>query len=216
MYTRAMKRLVFAALVAGLVVSASAQDAVLSKVSGPVSYLPGGTRRFLKARGGEELLFGDAIRVREGGAAHVVFGDRAALLLRGETLLSLGGTPARTALTVDYGEFLIGLFGRLGKGRSFKVNTPAAVAAVRGTLFWGKADKADKSTTYAGFGHRIEVTAQGKSVAVEPGTTVVVPLDAPPGEPAPSAVGLGYIERFRVDGSLEGVDALAEPEKLRK
>lgn len=211
-----MKIPYFAVLAVALSAPALAQDAVLSKVSGPVSYLPGGARRFIKARGGEQLLFGDSIRVREGGAAHVVFGDRAALLLRGDTLLSLGGTPARTALTVDYGEFLIGLFGRLGKGRSFKVNTPAAVAAVRGTLFWGKADRADKTTTYAGFGHRVEVSARGRTVAVEPGTTVVVPLDAPPGEPAPSAIGLDYVENFRVAGSLEGVDALAEPEKLRK
>lgn len=216
MYTRAMKRFFFAALLAGLSVSASAQDAVLAKVSGPVSYLPGGTSRFLKARGGEQLLFGDAIRVGRGGLAHVTFGDRAALLLRDETLMSLGGSPARTTLTVDYGEFLIGLFGKLGRGRSFKVRTPSAVAAVRGTLFWGKAGREDRATTYAGFGHRVEVTAQGRTVVVEPGSTVVVPMDAPPGDPAPSAAGLGYLENFRIDGSLQGVDALAEPEKLKK
>lgn len=216
MYTPVMKKFLFAALLSVLAVDAGAQDAVLEKVSGPVYFLTGGARRFAKAKGGEQLLFGDSIRVGRGGVAHVAFGDRAALLLRDETLMSIGGSAARTALTVDYGEFLIGLFEKLGRGASFKVRTPAAVAAVRGTLFWGKSDRTDKSTTYAGFGHRVEVTAKGKTVVVEPGTTVVVPMDAPPGEPAPSAVGLDYAENFRIDGSLRGVEALAETDKLKK
>lgn len=214
MYTPPMKTLLFAASLAALAVSASAQDAVLAKISGPVSYLPAGARRFIRAKGGEELLYGDSIRVGRGGLAHVTLGGRGSMLLREETLLSLRGSPNRTALTVDYGEFLIGLVGKLGRGRSFKVNTPAAVAAVRGTLFWGKADRADKSSTYAGFGHLVAVSAEGKTVVVEPGRTVVVPFGSAPADPAPSGFGLEYAENFRIDGSLQGLESLAETDKL--
>lgn len=216
MYTAAMKTLLFAVLSVALAVSASAQDAVLAKVSGPVSYLPAGARRFIRAKGGEELLYGDAIRVGRGGVAHLKLGERGSMLLREETLLSLRGSPSRTALTVDYGEFLIGLAGRLGRGRSFKVNTPAAVAAVRGTLFWGKSDRADKSSTYAGFGHEIAVTAEGKTVVVEPGRTVVVPFGSAPADPAPSGFGLEFADNFKIDGSLQGLESLAETDKLKK
>lgn len=209
MYTAAMKILFLAALAAALVVPASAQDAVVVRTWGPVSVLPGGGRRFIKAKGGEELLYGDSIRVGKGGIAHVTLAGRGAMLLRGETLLSLHGSPRRASLTVDYGEFLIGLVPKLGR-TSFQVHTPAAVASARGTLFWGKADRADKSTTYAGLGQEVAVTAEGKMVAASPGMTVVVPFGSPPSEPAPSAFGLEYLEYFRVDGSLQKLEALAE------
>lgn len=210
MYTAAMKILFLAALAAALIVPASAQDAVLVRTWGPVSVLPGGGRRFIKARGGEELLYGDSIRVGKGGIAHVTLAGRGAMLLRGETLLSLHGSPRRASLTVDYGEFLIGLVRTIGRS-SFQVHTPAAVAsASRETLFWGKADRADKSTTYAGLGQEVAVTAEGKMVAASPGMTVAVPFGSAPSEPAPSAFGLEYLEYFRVGGSLQKLEALAE------
>ena len=197
-----------------LAVPAFAQDATLISISGPVSILAEGGSRFLKAKGGEDLIFGDAIRVGKGGTAHVVLGDRGAVLLREESLLTLKGSARRTELAVAFGEFLVGIRRRLTKGQSFKVRTPAAVAAVRGTLFWGKAAKEDKSTTYAGFGHEIEVTAGGKTVVVAPGKTVTIARGQTPSEPAPSPFGLSYAEKFAIGGSLQGVEALAEKDKL--
>jgi len=207
-----MKRLVFAALSVVLVLPAAAQDAVLVRVSGPVSYLPGGGRQFIKAYGGEELLYGDSIRVGSGGTAHVTLAGRGAMLLRGETLLSLHGSPRRASLTVDYGEFLIGLARKLGR-TSFQVHTPAAVASARGTLFWGKSDRADKRTIYAGFGHEVAVTAQGKMVAVTPGRTVIVPFGSAPSEAVPNAFGLEYLDNFRIGGSLQNVESLDETKR---
>jgi hypothetical protein len=212
MYTPGMKKLFFAVLAAALVMPAAAQDAVLVRVSGPVSYLPGGGRKFIKANGGEELLYGDAIRVGKGGIAHVTLAGRGAMLLREETLLSLHGSPRRASLTVDYGEFLIGLTRKLGRN-SFQVHTPAAIGSARGTLFWGKSDREDKRTIYAGFGHEVAVAAQGKMVVVTPGKTVIVPLGSPPSEAVPSAFGLEYADNFRIDGSLQGIEALAETKK---
>jgi hypothetical protein len=211
-----MIRIAAVLLAATLSGNASAQDAALAKVSGPVSILAEGGKRFVKAKGGEELIYGDTIRVGKGGLAHVTLGGRGAVLLREEALMTLKGTPRRTELAVKFGEFLIGLTKKLERTESFKVRTPAAVAAVRGTLFWGKSDKADQSAAYAGFGHTVAVTAKGKTVVVEPGKTVTVAFGEPPAEPVPSSVGLDYIKNFAVDGSLQGVEALAEPAKLGK
>ncbi len=193
---------------------AFAQDATLVATTGPVSILAEGGPRWLKAKGGEDLIFGDAIRVGKGGTAHIVLGDRGAVLLREESRLTLKGSARRTEPSVAFGEFLVGIRRKLTKGQSFKVRTPAAVAAVRGTLFWGKAAKEDKSTTYVGFGHEIEVTAGGKTVPVEPGKTVTIAFGSAPSEPAPSPVGLSYAEKFMIGGSLQGVEALAEKDKL--
>lgn len=134
---------------------------------------------------------------------------RGAMLLRDETLLSLHGSPRRASLTVDYGEFVIGLARKLGR-TSFQVHTPSAVGAARGTLFWGKADRADKRTIYAGFGHEVAVTAGGKMVVVTPGRTVIIPFGSVPSEAVPSAFGLEYLDKFRIGGSLQNLESLSE------
>lgn len=203
-------------LAASFSAPALAADAALAKLSGPVSIRPEGAKRFSKAKGGEELIFGDSIRVGKGGVAHIVLPGRGAILLREETVMILQGSSRRTSLSFAFGEFLIGLRQKLEKGHSFKIRTPAAVAAVRGTLFWGKSDKADKSTTYAGFGHTVAVTAAGKTVVLEPGKTVAVAFGQAPAEPAPSEVSLDYAKNFALDGSLQDVETLAEADKLKK
>lgn len=211
-----MIRLSLAVLAVALAAPCFAQDATLARISGPVSVLAEGATRFVKAKGGEQLLYGDTVRVGKGGVAHLVLRDRGAVLLREESLLTLQGSPRRTTLAVKFGEFLIGLRKNLEPGQSFKVRTPAAVAAVRGTLFWGKSDKADQSAAYAGFGHVVAVTAQGKTVLVEPGKTVTVAFGQAPADAVPSTVGLEYANRFAVDEDLQGLGDLAETDKLKK
>ncbi len=210
-----MNRLTLA-LFAALAVPASAQDATLIKISGPVSILAEGAKKFAAAKGGESLIYGDTVRVGKGGVAHLLLKERGAVLLREETRMTLQGSSQQTSLSFKFGEFLIGLSKKLEAGQSFKVRTPAAVAAVRGTLFWGKSDKDDKRTTYAGFGHTVAVTAKGKTVVVEPGKTVTVSFGEAPSDAAPSTVGLDYANKFAIDGSLEGAEALAETGKLKK
>ena len=202
-----IKNLLLAAL---LSVPAAAQegDATLAKVAGHVT-IGGGSATRYKAKGGEPLLYGDSVRTGPGAVAQVLLKDRGAVLIHENTFFVLSGSPRRTLLDFARGEFLIGLKKKLDKGMSFKVRTPAAVAAVRGTLFWGKTDK-DKTTTYAGFGHRIEVTAKGKTVAVEAGQTLTVPFGQPPSDASSHDIPLSYMERFHVNGSLQGLEALAD------
>ncbi len=188
--------------------AASAQDATLAKMSGPVSILAQGAAKAVAAQGGEGLIYGDTIKVGKGGVAHLVLKDRGAVLLREESVMTLTGSPRATTLSFKFGEFLIGLSKKLEKRQSFRVRTQSAVAAVRGTLFWGKADKETKATTYAGFGHTVAVTAQGKTVLVTPGKTVVVPFGEAPADPAPSTVTIDYAKNFAINGDLQSLETL--------
>jgi hypothetical protein len=181
-------------------------DAVLAKVTGHVTIASGGSPRY-KARGGETLLYGDSVRTAPGAVAHIVLKDRGAVLIHENSFFVLSGNDRRTLLDFARGEFLIGLKKKLEKGMTFKVRTPASVAAVRGTLFWGKSDK-DKTTTYAGFGHRIDVTAKGKTVTVEAGQTVTVPFGGPPSAAQPHSIPVEYTQRFHINGGLQGLEKL--------
>src|SRR5690349_11661714 len=111
-----MKRFSLAVLAVMLAASVSAQDATLAKISGPVSILGEGGKRFLKAEGGEGLIYGDTIRVGRGGLAHLTLSGRGAVLLREESMLTLRGSPEKTLLSFKFGEFLIGLRQKLAAG----------------------------------------------------------------------------------------------------
>jgi hypothetical protein len=188
---------------------AFAADAVLVKVSGRVFIRPEGAPKDLPAKGGEELLYGDAVRTAPGAVAQVDIVGRGAVLVREESAFIIQGDPQKTTLSFKFGEFLIGLRKKLEPGQSFRVRTPASVAAVRGTLFWGKSDE-KKTTTYAGFGHEIEVTAKGKTVLVRAGETTSIPFGEAPAEVKPSLIPLTYVDNFRVNGSLQGLEELVD------
>lgn len=207
-----MNALMLAALLAapGAAQSQEARvDATLEKVTGHVTIASAGSKTRYKARGGETLLYGDSVRTAPGAVAQVTLKDRGAVLIHENTFFVLSGNDRATLLDFARGEFLIGLRKKLEKGMSFKVRTPASVAAVRGTLFWGKSDK-DKTTIYAGFGHRIEVSAKGKTVAVEAGQTVSVPFGGPPAAVQPHSIPVEYLQRFHVNGGLQGLEKLVD------
>lgn len=208
-----MTRLALALAALTLAGPAMAQDATVAKVKGPVFVFSDDAPKPVPAKVGANLISGDTVKVGRGGVAQLLLGQRGAVLLREETELKLDGTERNTTLDVRFGEFLIGLRHPLRGRESFRVATPACVAAVRGTLFWGRYDRKEKSTTYAGFGHTIAVTAFGKTVVVGPGQTVVVPFGQGPSEPKPSTVGLDYAQKFAVDGTLQGLENLAEAPK---
>ena len=80
---------------------------------------------------------------------------------------------------------------------------------MRGTLFWGKSD-ANKTTTYAGLGHEIAVTAKGKTVIVAAGQTTTIAFGSEPTAPKPHDIPFSYMDKFAVDGGLQGIETLAE------
>jgi len=203
-------RLAIAVLIlAGLGTSARAADAVLAQVQGQVYVLTSGSGRFVRAKGGDELSYGDHIRTGKGAIAQLTLSDRGALLVRGVSSFTLEGDADNTSVRFRFGEFVIGLRKALTATQTFKVSTPAAVAAVRGTLFWGKSD-ADKTTTYAGFGHTIAVTAQGKTVLVHAGEKTTVAFGQPPADAARHDIPTSYFDNFKIGGGLQNVEQLVE------
>lgn len=185
----------------------SAQEATLERLQGRVLTLAPGAKRFADAEAGDRLKPGAEVKTLKDAAAHLTFANGATVLVKERSSFTLGGTAARPFLSFQVGEFLIGLKRKLGKGRSFRVRTPAAVAAVRGTLFWGKSDEKNDST-YACFSDAIAITAQGRTVTLEKGKKVRIPYGKPPDEPEAADIPLSYVDTFAIDGSIQDLGDL--------
>lgn len=186
-----------------------AVDAVLQRVSGKVMVRAAGEKIFEKAAAGAPLLFGDQVKTMAGSLAHIVFSEGPTILIKENSNFTLEGNRENPQVSFKLGEFLIGLKKKLGAGRSFRVKTPAAVAAVRGTLFWGLSDKT-KATTYACFGSVISIEAQGKIVELKAGQKTTIPFGKAPQESTPAGVPLSYLDTFAVDKSIEGLKDLVD------
>lgn len=189
--------------------SSGAVDAVLQRVSGKVMVRAAGEKHFEKAAAGAPLLFGDQIKTMAGSLAHIVFSEGPTILIKENSNLTLEGNRKDLQVSFKLGEFLIGLKKKLGEGRSFRVKTPAAVAAVRGTLFWGLSDKS-KATTYACFGSVLSIEAQGKTVELRAGQKTTIPFGKAPQESVPAGVPLSYLDTFAVDKSIDGLKDLVD------
>jgi ferric-dicitrate binding protein FerR (iron transport regulator) len=176
------------------------------KVSGPVSVRALGHQGFRPADAGASLIGGDELKTGPGGVAHLELGDGAVLVVGGRSSFVLAGEAEDPLLQFKLGEWLLGAARKLGAGRSLRVVTPQAVAAVRGTLFWGKTDP--RETQVAGIEREVEVTAAGKTVVLKPGQLVRVPTGQAPAQPVAYAVGADVVDRLRIDGSLAGLEGL--------
>ena len=90
---------------------------------------------------------------------------------------------------------------RLSPGESLEVVTPTAVAAVRGTQFWGRVNPADQPGIFAVREGSVEITvrATNESVTVEAGRAVVI---APGGE--------SIEERAAAEGELGAMEQIDE------
>ena len=189
-------------------------DAVLKKAQGDVRVRAQGEEDFEPAAAGAPLLLGDEIQTAGKSSAHIVFLNGDTVLLKENSRLALTGTKKDVELSIPLGEFLIGLKRTLRGGESFRVKTPAAVAAVRGTLFWGLA-AANKDTTYASFGHSVEITAEGKTIELKAGQTLKIPFGKAPEDPSPSTFKPSYLATFALGHSLEGLNKLVDLPKAK-
>lgn len=202
-------------LLASFAVATYADYAVLRSISGPVTIRPLGHQDFKPAQPGASLIAGDAVKTGPGGVAHLQLQGGVTLLVTGDSSLVLGGEAEDPTVEFGVGEWLMGLRRRLGKGRRVRVSTPHAVAAVRGTLFWGKTDS--KETLLAGLQDKVELTAQGKTVVVGPDQLARVPAGAAPEPPKPHQVPAPFLDRFRVAGGLGDIEKLLrKPNTPRK
>lgn len=186
-----------------------AQDASLAGVTGKVSIRSEGEKRYLPAKTGDSLIYSDAVKTGPNSLAHILFADGSAVLVKENSRLVLQGTPRKTIVSFSIGEFLVGIKKKFAAGQSFKVRTPSAVAAVRGTLFWGKVEK-DGSAQFAGLGHTVAVAAKGKTVLLKAGLKTSIAPGSQPAEPQPHDIPPSYAKTFAVGDSIQGLEALIE------
>ena len=146
----------------------------------------------------------------KGAKAQILFPDGSAILVKESTSLKISGKKGAVLARVPKGEFLIGIKKKLRKGESFRVKTPAAVAAIRGTLFWGLSDD-ELNSTYACFQHSIEIAARGKKVVLQPGEKTFIPYGKAPGKKEPADVPPDFMDTFEVDGTIEGFKEMLHP-----
>lgn len=142
---------------------ARAYDASLKAFQGKAFVRAAGATEYRPLRAGQKFRRDDTIRTGDGGRVQVAFKSGATVLVKENSRFSLRSDKNGDALSFVRGEFLIGLRNRLKGRNKFTVRTPACVAAVRGTVFWGLSDDKKKST-YACFTGAIEITAEKQSV----------------------------------------------------
>jgi hypothetical protein len=210
-----MKRIIQAvgwtAAVLGAAAAAEASEAVLKALQGEVSVRPADSREFAPARAGQKLGPDDQVRTGRGALAQIQFRSGASLLMKERSRALVRARGREVFVSFSRGEFLIGLKKKLGVKDKFTVRTPACIAAVRGTVFWGLSDD-DKSSTYACFVGEVEVSAQGRSVVLSPGQKLKVAAGGAPGKPGPADIPAGTVDAFAINGDLLGVDRLLRKE----
>jgi ferric-dicitrate binding protein FerR (iron transport regulator) len=178
-----MKRILTLVL-ALLVPSASAlaaQGAVVSKLDGEAVILRGAEA--IPAAVGSECRDGDRLVTSPACVADVSVNGLAGCRVLQDTEIAMASVRAEDMrVEVKKGNVILNL-DKLPKDSSFRVETPTAVATVRGTQFWGRVDAANPDnpvTTFAVREGSVEILAKaaGKSFVLEQGQALDIPLDA--------------------------------------
>ncbi|MBI4178218.1 FecR domain-containing protein [bacterium] len=153
------------------------------------------------------------IRIHAGSKAQIELPNGVIVLVKEFTIVRLDALSKDkdAGISIPIGEFLIGMKAPMPAGKVFRVTTPAAVAGIRGTLFWGLAD-ADLTSTFACFHGSITLDAAGKTVTLEPGMLSATKHGEAPADAAAHSVPASYLETFAVEGSLEGLPDLLKEE----
>jgi hypothetical protein len=148
-----------------------------------------GDGAFTALQGSSELGQGDQVQTDASGFAQVVFFDGSWQRVEADTTLTLtelvdieGGQTVRTG--IDKGRAWQRVEALTDDEDAFAVDTPVAVASVRGTAFAVDCDGEPIACTYSVVEGIVEVAVSGGAVVpVTPGEVLRVPLDQPAGEP---------------------------------
>lgn len=187
-----------------------AEEAVITTLRGSVSVRAAASKKWKPATPGQKLKKNDQIKTGPSALVQVDVGSRATLLVKENSRLSFQRDRRGQLVSFQIGEFLVGLKKKLQGQERFRVRTPVAVAAVRGTVFWGKSDEL-KKTSYACFTGSIEVWGQRRHVVLEPGQMTSVLPNQSPQTPEPNTIPGDYVDTFKIDGSLGGIEQLLTP-----
>ncbi len=176
--------------------------ALLAQLRGTVERLRGDDSFPEALEAGAELLTGDRIRTGEDSSATIQFADDSRVLMQSNTELTLDIMSAfgasgmvDTSMRLHGGRIESDVPHEAGSESRFRIISPPAVAAVRGTSFRVAFDESTDRALSEVLDGELGVSAAGVSLALPAGFGNVTRTGEPPGEPvqllpAPDLAGL--------------------------
>lgn len=165
--------------------------ATLHAVRGQVRLYPaaGGDPRVVE--NGDSVAFGDALETGAGGSARLLFADQSRVVIKPDSFLVVTryqrfldrkGEP--TELHLERGGIRNRVTPRNDQAPRFKVYTPGAAAAVRGTDYYLRVD-GEQTTRNEVIKGQVDVSASGASQEVAGGFATLAEKEQPPLKPMP-------------------------------
>jgi len=131
--------------------------ATVQRVAGDVLIFAGGNEPSRKAEPEDELFPSDRIEVRKKSKVMLEFAGGVLLLLKENSVLTLREPQEnRRSVALGKGSLIANLKQALSPGSSFEVETPNALAIVRGTVYEVEV-VSDKKTNFYGYEGEVEV-----------------------------------------------------------
>jgi hypothetical protein len=153
---------------------------VLEKLAGTVQYKSDSWFFFAsdwkELSGNKELKEGDLIKTNSQGQAQLTFGNQARVLIKGNSKLKVVKNKQNLELTkvkLSLGEVLVKFINNVNSKQQFEVETPSAVAGVRGTLFKVAVNE-NQETTVAVDEGEVAVSSGGEEVLINKGQGAIV------------------------------------------
>jgi hypothetical protein len=162
---------------------------LLSVTGGKVMVMRPGETEWINAEEGMTLGEDYKVKTPSGGHATITFFDGSTIELEGGTEITLSelgldGTASHISIGQSVGKTVSRVKKLLDPASSYEIETPAAIAAVRGTEFYVSVTK-NGVTTIGSIEGPVGVTAQGVEIELAAGERTTVQPGKPPGEPEP-------------------------------
>lgn len=176
--------------------------ALIVSLSGTVEVIDGGA--WMPAKKGQQLSEAAELRTGADGQVDLQVPGRAGIRLLGGSLFKIKTLSDSAAqLAIEQGDILV-RSARLRGGEQLSVETPTAIAAVRGTQFWGQVKPQDKSGIFAVREGSVEVTikASGARHTVEAGQALPYAADGSAsarGAAEPELAAMQQLDQVKVD-----------------
>ncbi|MEP0813568.1 MAG: FecR domain-containing protein [bacterium] len=173
-------------LLAGAAI-AQAFSVTVIRQAGKVEVKTAGAKEWTKSAPDMVLQGGDSIRTLKNSKVQLLFPGDAVVLIKENSQLNLkelsagGGGKVKTVA----GSFLFNLEKALSPGSTFEVESPGALAVVRGSK-WAQFISFGGALLLVAFESDIEVSAGGETVIVSPGFETRVEPGGTPSDPEPS------------------------------
>ncbi len=160
-------------LIAALSINAPAADdtpyAEVIRTAGPVTLTRPPSTKVIAVKQGLKLFAGDVLKVGEEGKTQLKFPPNTLVLIKENSVLTLKelAPSGRTASSLSAGSLIANLKEALSPGATFELETPTALATVRGTVYEVEitpAAEEDKPPVVDFYGYEgdVEITSDGE------------------------------------------------------